>query len=118
MLVAVQDLPDSRLLCIGSTDLGHPDLGRLRKSQRTVQDRLGPSSPNLPLGPPLQIAVGYHPHGCTGPKMTAAKSPESSSDGKPINMPGPDGSSCPGMAMMQASMSMCSLRGSPSCRAS
>jgi ABC-type sugar transport system ATPase subunit len=54
--------------------------------------------------------------GVLAPNMTAAKSPESSSDGRPINMPGPDGSSCPGISMMQASMVRCSLRGSPSCR--
>ena len=48
--------------------------------------------------------------------MTAANKPESNSDGKPINIPGPDGSSCPGMSMMHASMVRCSLRGSPNCR--
>ena len=54
--------------------------------------------------------------GLLAPKITAAKSPESNSEGKPISIPGPDNSSCPGISMMQASMSRCSLRGSPSWR--
>ncbi len=67
MLVAVQNLPDSRLLCIGSTDLGHHDLGHLRS--RNDQCRIIPAQ-GLPIcnWVLLQVAVGCRLHGCAGPQ--------------------------------------------------
>ena len=67
MLVAAQYLPDSRLLCIGSTNFGHHDLTRLRS--RNAQSRIVPAQV-LPLfnWVLLQVAVGCHLHGCVGPQ--------------------------------------------------
>ena len=67
MLVAVQQLPDSRFLCIGSTYLGHHDLSRLRS--RNAQSRIV-SAQVLPVfhWVFIQVAVGCQLLGCTGPQ--------------------------------------------------